>query len=88
VSWRVELGAVERTLAKLDPTVRRRVLAEVLELARDPRHPGALKLRDRQGLWRVRAGDWRIFYEIDDAGRTVSVALITHRADAYRPRRR
>lgn len=52
-------------------------------LAQDPRPPGCLKLTGRDG-WRIRIGDYRVVYEIDDNGRVVTVLHVGHRRDVYR----
>jgi len=56
----------------------------LLELRDDPRPPGCKKLKDRGGAWRVRAGSYRIIYEIDDSRTLVTVLTIRHRKDVYR----
>jgi mRNA interferase RelE/StbE len=52
-------------------------------LSRVPRPAGAKKLVDRNA-WRIRAGDYRIIYEIDDEHRTVLVVSAGNRRDVYR----
>lgn len=52
-------------------------------LAEDPRPPGSSKLRGREE-WRIRTGDYREIYEIDDEAREVLVIDIGHRRDVYR----
>jgi mRNA interferase RelE/StbE len=52
-------------------------------LQEDPRPPGCKKLADRQG-WRLRFGDYRIIYKIDDAARIVTVVNVGHRREIYR----
>jgi mRNA interferase RelE/StbE len=65
--------------------VLRRVDAKLRALATNPRPRGVKKLRGRQGEgWRVRVGNYRILYTIDDAARVVSVYRIVPRARAYR----
>jgi mRNA interferase RelE/StbE len=44
---------------------------------------GCRKLVNQVNLWRVRVGDWRVLYEIDDAARTVLVVAVRHRSKAY-----
>jgi mRNA interferase RelE/StbE len=56
----------------------------LLALPGNPRPPGCKKLKDGGGVWRVRVGDYRILYEIDDARALVTVATICHRKDVYR----
>jgi mRNA interferase RelE/StbE len=55
----------------------------VHQLAEDPRPPGCHKLQNREG-WRIRVGDYRLVYEVDDDLRTVTVLLAGHRRDVYR----
>jgi len=45
---------------------------------------GQSKLSGHQRLYRVRVGDWRILYEIDDAKRIVEIHLVAHRREVYR----
>lgn len=53
-----------------------------------PRHvPSAARLRDWEPpTWRIRIGNWRVFYEIDDENRIVSLIAADHRKDAYERR--
>ena len=55
-------------------------------LARQPRPAGAKKLVGGRGEWRVRTGDYRIIYEIDDGVLLVLVLAVGHRRDIYRRR--
>lgn len=63
--------------------LRQRVIAKILGLAEDPYPRGSIKLRGRAGL-RVRIGDYRLMYEVDDNSRTLSVLRVLHRREAYR----
>ena len=73
----------ERDLDKLDRAVLARVAREIDSLSGDPRPVGCRKLVNHANLWRVRVGDWRVLYEIDDAARTVNVLAVRHRSKAY-----
>jgi len=53
-------------------------------LSEDPRPPGVEKLAGEEGFFRVRVGDYRIVYQINDASRVVLVVKIVHRRDVYR----
>ncbi len=53
-------------------------------LADNPRPAGCKKLKGTERAWRIRAGDYRVVYEIDDAARVVTVIKIGHRSDVYR----
>ena len=53
-------------------------------LADTPRPAGMKKLKGAGGLLRLRVGDYRILYEVDDAKKLVTVAEVLHRSKAYR----
>ena len=78
------LPAVERGLRKVHPQMRARIRGAVLKLATDPRPPGARALKDRPGYLRVRVGDYRIIYTIEDDVLRVIVVRVGHRRDVYR----
>lgn len=83
MSHRIELRpAAVRSLRKLDPPVRRRVQGAIALLAEDPRPPAARPLRGRPGL-RVRVGDSRIVYTVQDDVLLVVVVTLGHRRDDY-----
>lgn len=52
--------------------------------ALEPRPVGCRKIRGERSLWRVRAGDYRVVYSVDDSKRMVDIVAVRHRADAYR----
>jgi mRNA interferase RelE/StbE len=62
---------------------RRRIVGRIQALGADPRPPGVEKLSGAE-KYRVRQGDYRILYTIDDAAFTVVVVKIGHRRDVYR----
>ena len=70
-------------MEKLPARVYDRVDGAILALADDPRPPGCTKLGDRDD-WRIRVGDYRIVYGIDDERRMVEILNIAHRRDVYR----
>jgi len=43
-----------------------------------------VKLSGPAGLWRIRVGDYRMVYFIDDAGQTVDIRIVAHRREVYR----
>ena len=63
--------------------MRDRVGEAIDALSADPRPSGAVKLAGRDD-YRIRVGDHRIVYAVDDAGRIVLVARIAHRREVYR----
>jgi mRNA interferase RelE/StbE len=78
--------AAARQLRKFDPPVRRRIQAAIDLLAGDPRPPLAIPLVGGAGEWRVRTGDYRIVYGIEDDRLLVLVLSIGHRREIYRQR--
>ena len=76
--------AVARDFARLPPEVLRRIDTKILALADNPRPRGARKLKDESGLWRVRVGEYRVLYAVDDTAELVTIARARHRRDAYR----
>lgn len=76
-SARKELEALGRPLVA-------RVLSRIEALGKNPRPSGCRKLVGQGNLWRIRVGDYRVIYEIDDGLQTVDVSAIRHRGDAYR----
>ena len=76
------LRRAQRELARLPREVYERVRDAIRSLAQKPRPSGCLKLRGRNG-WRIRVGDYRIVYEIDDEEQTVMILHIGHRRDVY-----
>lgn len=83
MTYRIELRpAAVRALKKLDPPVARRVQGAIALLAEDPRPPASRALRGRPGL-RVRVGDHRIIYTVEDDVLLVLVVTLGHRRDVY-----
>lgn len=56
----------------------------ILGLYSEPRPRKAKKLSGGSSRWRIKTGDYRILYEIDDAMKIVNVYRVIHRKDAYR----
>jgi mRNA interferase RelE/StbE len=82
--YRVEFTtAAAKEIRKLEPQIRRRILAGIAELEREPRPPGVRKLAGYDNAWRVRVGDYRVLYEVIDAQVLVTVVRVAHRRDVY-----
>ena len=75
---------VRRALRRLDAAARKDVLATMRALATDPRPPGARALKGHRPYLRVRSGDHRVIYTVDDATRVVRVVVVDHRREVYR----
>ena len=64
--------------------MRQRLVEAIASLAADPRHPGVEKLSGSRDRYRIRPGDFRVVYAINDAAHVVDVVKIGHRRDVYR----
>lgn len=76
--------ASARQIRNLTPAIRKRLLDAIGTLSSDPRPAGSKKLAGTDRAWRIRAGDYRVIYEIRDDILTVTVVRAAHRRDAYR----
>ena len=86
MTYRVEFRpAAARELRKLDRSARDRISKVISLLADEPRPPAAKMLTgdDAPRLWRVRTGDYRVIYTIEDDVLLVLVINIRHRSEAY-----
>lgn len=72
-----------KELEALLPKDRRRIAARIGALASEPRPPGVEKISG-QDKYRIRQGDYRVLYAIDDRALTVTVVRIGHRREIYR----
>ena len=79
----IERGA-EKDMKRLPPLIFRRVASAVQDLKSVPRPVGTKKLAGAEGGWRIRIGDYRVIYDIDDAAKRVRVWRVRHRREAYR----
>ena len=75
--------SVQKQLDRLPKEVFRRILPRLLNLKEDPRPYGYVKLRGYQNEYRLRVGDYRIRYTIDDDHYIVSILHCKHRKDVY-----
>jgi len=76
------LRRAQKELGQLSSPSFERVCDAIQSLASNPRPPGCRKLVGRDG-WRIRVGDYRVIYEIDDPALTVLVLHVGHRRDIY-----
>ncbi|WP_427007960.1 type II toxin-antitoxin system RelE family toxin [Pseudarthrobacter sp. H2] len=81
-SYRVEFTtAAAKEIRKLDAGIRRRILARIADLERDPHPAGCKKLVGEDNAWRIRIGDYRVLYDVVDDSLVVTVVRVTHRRD-------
>jgi mRNA interferase RelE/StbE len=77
-------NSAAKALASLPRAHQRRIAAAIDELADHPRPDGARKLVGSECTWRIRVGDYRVVYDIEDRILTVQVIRVGHRKDIYR----
>jgi mRNA interferase RelE/StbE len=75
--------AAQRQLKKLTLTVQKDLIALIENLAKNPKPSGCKKLKGRQNQYRVRSGDYRVIYSVEDMALIVRVIKIGHRRDVY-----
>ncbi|MGH7356171.1 MAG: type II toxin-antitoxin system RelE family toxin [Candidatus Rokuibacteriota bacterium] len=76
--------SARRELERLQAQMARRIVARIETLASNPRPPGCMKLQGADNLWRIRVGEYRLIYSINDSARLVDISAVRHRSDAYR----
>lgn len=76
-------SSAEKELESLDDRLFERVDAKILALVDEPRPAGAKKLKGRTSAWRIRVGDYRVIYSIDDKASLVTIVRLAHRSRAY-----
>lgn len=79
----IVLPAADRAVARLPRSMRARIGDRLARLAENPRPPGSVKLSG-SAHYRVRVGDYRILYAIEDNRLIVLVIDVGHRRDVYR----
>ena len=83
MTYQIELRpAAVRALKRIDHQDRGRIRGAIALLASNPRPPGAKALQGRPGL-RVRVGDYRIIYTVDDNILVIAVITLGRRRDVY-----
>ena len=77
-------GALKDLRRITDRRLHTRLTDAIARLAAEPRPVGSLKLVGEVDQWRIRVGDWRILYSIDDGVLVVLVVTVSPRGGAYR----
>ena len=84
-AYRIEFSPkADRQFKKLPRAIQLRLGPKIDSLAENPRPVGVKKLQGKDDFYRIRAGDYRIIYKIQDEILTVLVLTIGHRAAVYR----
>lgn len=75
--------SARKELETLNATVINRIFPKIEALARNPRPRGCRKLRGEKNLWRIRVGNYRVVYAIDDKQLLIDIVAVRHRSEAY-----
>ena len=76
-------SSAQKELDALDNALFTRIDRKILALAKNPRPAGCKKLSGYKDHWRIRGGDWRVVYVIDDPRALVSITRVAHRREVY-----
>lgn len=75
--------SAQKELEALPDNILARVLQKMETLRTAPRPAGWKKLKGYRDQWRVRVGDWRVVYIINDPAKLISITRIAHRREVY-----
>lgn len=76
--------SAERELARFQEPIRIRILSAIGGLRQDPRPIGSIKLKGSKNAYRIRVGNYRVLYTIEDEIRIVLIEQVGDRKDVYR----
>ena len=76
--------SAEKELRKISSVDLRKILNKIRSLPKTPRPVAAQMLRGDHRYYRIRQGDYRVIYEVDDAAKEICVIKVGHRRDIYR----
>ncbi len=85
MTYRIEfVRTAAKAYSRLDPVLQRRVDRELHRLMEMPRHSGVIRLQSADELYRVRIGDLRLLFSVEDQILLVLIVKIGHRGSVYR----
>lgn len=73
----------EKDLKRIERAIKNRIVTAILNLKDEPRPIGCRKIKSEEGTWRIRIGDWRVGFIIDDELEEIKVIRIAHRKEFY-----
>ena len=76
--------AAERDLRRLSEKIFGRIVPKIRALAENPRPYGCRKITGSRNDWRIRIGEYRVVYEIEEETSTVRIMRVRHRREVYR----
>lgn len=74
----------EQDLKRLSARNFQRIIPHIKALAENPRPAGCRKISGSRNDWRIRVGNYRVIYEVEDKEKVVRVMRVRHRGEAYR----
>ena len=77
------LRRAQKELAEISKPDYERIRDTILKLPENPRPTNCKKLTGREG-WRIKVGNYRVIYEINDTNEEIVVLHVGHRRDVYR----
>ena len=75
-------NVAKKQLDKIEFIAVKRITSKLLQLENNPRPSGYIKLKGKDG-YRIRIGDYRVLYEINDKSKEVIIYKIAHRKESY-----
>ena len=76
--------SARKEIQALDSPIANRIIKRIEALIKNPRPTGVAKLEGSTDLWRIRVGEWRVVYRIDDRKQLVDISAVRHRREVYR----
>lgn len=73
----------EKDLRNLERNSKNRIVTAIADLKNDARPVGCRKIQSETGVWRIRVGDWRVGYFVDDVEQEINIIRIAHRKEFY-----
>lgn len=75
--------SAQKDLDSLPTEISSRLYPRIEALANEPRPDGCRKLKGEKNSWRIRVGDYRVIYSIDDETRSIDIIKVRHRREVY-----
>ncbi|MGB5961958.1 MAG: type II toxin-antitoxin system RelE/ParE family toxin [Coleofasciculaceae cyanobacterium] len=75
--------SAQKQLKSLPVEISTRIEPKIDALVNEPRPDGCRKLKGKNNRWRIRVGDYRIIYSIDDENLTLYILTVAHRREVY-----
>ncbi len=75
--------SARKELESLPAEINNKIFTKIIALATEPRPDGCRKLVGEENLWRIRIGDYRVIYSINDDTRIIDITAVRHRSKAY-----